>query len=82
MVINIKKIQLIEENIGTNYKDFIEESREYHLNIIISDFFFFWKTVLKFTHILSHSRTHLFFKINLGAWSVWLNFVEKRDGAS
>lgn len=44
--------------------------------------FFFWKTVLKFTHILSHSRTHLFFKINLGAWSVWLNFVEKRDGAS
>lgn len=38
MVINIKKIQLIEGNIGTNYKGCIEESREYHLNITTSDF--------------------------------------------
>lgn len=38
MVINIKKIQLIEGNIGCNYKGCIEEPREYHLNIIMSDF--------------------------------------------
>lgn len=80
MVINIKKIQLTEGNIGTNYKGFIEESRKYHLNIIMSDFL---KNIFKvYTSTFTFKDPSIFQNQPWSLEYVWLNFVKKRNGAS